>query len=33
MSKCLGLEKTNSGYREEYDYEVEILGEKKKKST
>ncbi|CAD8173929.1 unnamed protein product [Paramecium pentaurelia] len=33
MSKCLGLEKSNSGFREEHDYEVEILGEKKKKQT
>lgn len=33
MSKCLGLEKSNSGFREEHDYEVEILGEKKKKPT
>lgn len=30
MSKCLGLEKSNSGYREEQDYEIKILRENKK---
>lgn len=30
MSKCLGCEKSNSGFREESQYEIEILEHKKK---
>lgn len=33
MSKCLGYEKSNSGFREEHEYEIEILGEGKKKNS
>lgn len=31
MSKCLGYEKSNSGFREELEYTSEYLGERRKK--